>query len=93
MFDLGLGIGEIIIIAIIALLVIPPKDLPRFFYKVGQFIGRMRSMASEFKYTMEDIAHEQEIDYHKRHIEASQQPDMLKKPTNHHEHKNHESEK
>jgi sec-independent protein translocase protein TatB len=69
MFDLGLGIGEIIVLVLLALIVVGPKELPQLFYKIGQFIGRLRAMASEFQNTMDDIAHEQEIDKAKKMIE------------------------
>ncbi len=61
MFDLGLSIGEIIILVLLALIVVGPKDLPHLLYKAGHFIGRLRAMASEFQYAMSDIVHEQEI--------------------------------
>src|ERR1700679_1729324 len=47
MFDLD--ISKMIIVGIVALAVIPPKDLPRVMRTVGQTIGKMRRMASEFQ--------------------------------------------
>ena len=78
MFDLGLGIGEIIVLILLALIVVGPKELPQLFYKIGQFIGRLRAMASEFQNTMDDIAHEQEIQKHKKMIE-NQTPQKTEK--------------
>ena len=54
MFDIG-GL-ELIIIGIVALIVVGPKDLPGMFRTVGQFMGRMRGMAREFQRSMEDAA-------------------------------------
>jgi sec-independent protein translocase protein TatB len=62
MFDLGLGIGEIIVLIVLALIVVGPQELPNLFYKIGQFVGRLKAIASEFQHNMEDIAHEQEIE-------------------------------
>src|SRR6202161_3194491 len=47
MFDLD--ISKMIIVGIVALAVIPPKDLPRVMRTVGQTIGKMPRMASEFQ--------------------------------------------
>jgi sec-independent protein translocase protein TatB len=47
MFDLD--ISKMIIVGIVALAVIPPKDLPRVMRTVGQTIGKMRRMATEFQ--------------------------------------------
>jgi sec-independent protein translocase protein TatB len=47
MFDLD--VSKMIIVGIVALAVIPPKDLPRVMRTVGQTVGKMRRMASEFQ--------------------------------------------
>ena len=47
MFDLD--ISKMIIVGIVALAVIPPKDLPRVMRTVGQTVGKMRRMAAEFQ--------------------------------------------
>ncbi|MBM3563083.1 MAG: preprotein translocase subunit TatA [Alphaproteobacteria bacterium] len=47
MFDLEPG--KLIVIAIVALIAIPSKDLPRVLRTLGQFTGKMRRMASEFQ--------------------------------------------
>jgi|GEM_PF-5648578 len=70
MFDLGFGIGEIIILVLVALIVVGPYDLPNMLYKTGKFFGNLRNMASEFKYAMDDIAHEQEIEHTKKQLQA-----------------------
>jgi len=56
MFDIGWA--ELLIIAIVALIVVGPKDLPGMFRTVGQFMGRARSMAREFQRSMEQAADE-----------------------------------
>ncbi|MEE2943923.1 MAG: Sec-independent protein translocase protein TatB [Pseudomonadota bacterium] len=56
MFDLGWS--ELLIIGVVALIVIGPKDLPVMFQQVGRFVGRMRGMAREFSYAMNQAADE-----------------------------------
>ena len=54
MFDIG-GL-ELLVIGVIALIVVGPKDLPGMFRTVGRFVGRMRGMAREFQRSMEAAA-------------------------------------
>lgn len=56
MFDLGWS--ELLIIGIVALIVVGPKDLPMLFRKVGQFVGKAKGMAREFSNAMNDAADE-----------------------------------
>ena len=56
MFDIGWL--ELIIIGIVALIVVGPKDLPGLFRTVGRFMGRARGMAREFQRSMEEAADE-----------------------------------
>ncbi|MEO9653218.1 MAG: Sec-independent protein translocase protein TatB [Roseobacter sp.] len=54
MFDLGWT--EMLVIGIVALIVIGPKDLPVMFRTVGQFVGKAKGMAREFSRAMNDAA-------------------------------------
>jgi sec-independent protein translocase protein TatB len=56
MFDLGFA--ELLVIGILALIVVGPKDLPVMFRKAGQFVGKMRGMAREFSSAMNQAADE-----------------------------------
>ncbi|WP_121061742.1 Sec-independent protein translocase protein TatB [Chachezhania antarctica] len=56
MFDLGWT--ELLLIGIVALIVVGPKDLPVLFRSVGQFVGKARGMAREFSRAMNDAADE-----------------------------------
>ena len=47
MFDLG-G-GELLVIGIIALIVIGPKELPGLLRTIGQALGKLRRMAADFQ--------------------------------------------
>jgi sec-independent protein translocase protein TatB len=49
MFDFGVGYSELLVLAIIAVIVIGPKDLPRVLRMFGQFMQKARGMAREFQ--------------------------------------------
>lgn len=55
---LDIGWSELFVIGVVALLVVGPKDLPKMFRTVGQYMNRARSMAREFQRNMEDAARE-----------------------------------
>ena len=52
----GLSWGELLVVAVVALIVVGPKDLPVLFRNVGQFVGKARGMAREFSRAMNDAA-------------------------------------
>ena len=54
MFDIGWS--ELMIIGVVALIVVGPKDLPMMFRKVGNFVGKARGMARDFQSAMSDAA-------------------------------------
>ena len=72
MFDLD--ISKMIIVGIVALAVIPPKDLPRVMRTVGQTLGKMRRMAAEFQgqfmEAMREVEREADLDSVKKEFQA-----------------------
>jgi sec-independent protein translocase protein TatB len=56
MFDLGWT--ELLVIGIVALIVVGPKDLPGMFRTVGNFVGKAKGMARDFSKAMNDAADE-----------------------------------
>lgn len=56
MFDIGWS--ELLLIGIVALIVVGPKDLPKLFHALGQFTAKARSMARDFQRAMEQAARE-----------------------------------
>ncbi|HEY0028337.1 MAG TPA: Sec-independent protein translocase protein TatB [Allosphingosinicella sp.] len=59
MFDIGYS--ELLIIAVVALIVIGPKDLPRVMRTVGQWVGRARGMARHFRSGIDTMMRESEL--------------------------------
>ena len=55
---LDVGWSELLVIGVVALIVVGPKDLPILFRRMGEFTGRMRSMAREFTSAMNQAADE-----------------------------------
>ena len=67
---LGVGGGELLVIAIIALIVVGPKDLPVMLRRLGQFTARMRGMASEFRASFDEMARQSELDELRKEVDA-----------------------
>jgi sec-independent protein translocase protein TatB len=59
MFDIG-G-GELIVIAVVALIAIGPKELPAVLRMVGQWMGKARKMAAEFQGQFQEAMREAEM--------------------------------
>lgn len=66
----GIGGAEWVVIALVALIVIGPKDLPKMLRELGRFVGRMRNMADEFRSSFEDMARQSELDDLKKEVQA-----------------------
>ena len=58
----GIDSGELLIIAVVALVVIGPKDLPRVMRTLGNFIGRARGMARHFRSGLDTMMREAELE-------------------------------
>jgi sec-independent protein translocase protein TatB len=62
--------SHILIVLIAALIFIGPKDLPKFLRKIGQFVGKMRGMANEFRASFDEMARQSELDDLRKEVEA-----------------------
>ena len=61
---------ELLIIGALALIVVGPKDLPMLMRKVGQFVGKMRGMANEFRASFDELARQSELEELRKEVEA-----------------------
>ena len=68
---LDIGWQEIIILMLIALIVVGPKDLPRIVKTAGQWMGKARGYARDFQRTIEEAADATEIDAVKKEIDEA----------------------
>jgi sec-independent protein translocase protein TatB len=62
--------AHILIVIVVALIVVGPKDLPMLLRKIGQFMGRMRGMANEFRASFDEMARQSELDELRKEVEA-----------------------
>lgn len=68
MFDIGWS--EMVFVAIIAVLVIGPKDLPRAIATIGKYIRKARGLARDFQSGIDDLAKEAELDDIKKSVQG-----------------------
>jgi sec-independent protein translocase protein TatB len=59
---LDIGWSELLVIGVVALIVVGPKDLPLMFRTLGRFTGKMRAMARDFQRAMDDAARQAGVD-------------------------------
>ena len=69
MFDIGWP--EMAVVAVIALIVIGPKDLPRVLRYAGRWAGKARRMAREFQRNFDDMVRESELDEVKKSVDVA----------------------
>ncbi len=84
MFDLGMT--ELLVVGVVALIVVGPKDLPVLFRNVGRFVGRAKAMAREFSSAMESAADQTGVKDAKQAFKMASNPlgamsDSFKKAT------------
>jgi len=70
MFDFGIGYTELLVIAIVAIIVIGPKDLPRVLRALGKMTAKLRGMAREFQGHVDAAMRETGFDEVKRDLQS-----------------------
>jgi sec-independent protein translocase protein TatB len=68
MFDFGIGYTEIMVIALVAIIVIGPKDLPKVLRAFGRTMQKVRGMAREFQGHLDQAMREAGVDDIKKEI-------------------------
>ena len=61
---------EWLVIAVVALVVIGPKDLPVMMRRLGQYMAKLRGMANEFRASFDEMARQSELDELRKEVEA-----------------------
>jgi sec-independent protein translocase protein TatB len=74
MFDIGWS--ELFVIAAVAIVVVGPKDLPRMLRTFGNYAGKARKVANDFKRQFDEALREAELEDVRKSVE-----DMGKLPT------------
>src|SRR5262245_24030920 len=70
---LDVGWSELLVIGIVALIFIGPKELPTVLRTVGQWMGKIRRMASEFQGQFQEAMREAEMEDLKKHVDSMTQ--------------------
>lgn len=78
MFDIGYS--ELLLIAIVAIVVVGPKELPNLLRTVGKWTGRARSMARQFRSGFDAMVREAEIEEMNKQWAAHNQAIMASTP-------------
>lgn len=78
---LDVGWSEILVIAVVMIVIVGPKDLPKMLRAFGKATARMRSTANDFKRQFDDALKEAELDDVKNIIDETRKLDPRKKMT------------
>jgi len=57
----GIGAPELLVLLVLALVVVGPKDLPLMVRRVGRFMGKMRGLARDFQRSFDELGREAEL--------------------------------
>ena len=66
----GIDSPELLVIAIVALVVIGPKELPNLLRSWGKWMTKMRGMASEFRGHVDEMVRQSDLDAVKKQLDA-----------------------
>jgi sec-independent protein translocase protein TatB len=62
--------SHILIVLIVALVVVGPKDLPRLMRMTGRWVAKARAMADQFRKSFDDMTRQSELDELRTELEA-----------------------
>lgn len=85
MFDVAWS--ELLVIGVVAIVVVGPKDLPKVLRATGQMMRKARGLADEFKAGMHDLIEEAELEetkksiHHVSNFDPRNRPDAFIDPT------------
>lgn len=67
---LDLSWSHILLVLIVALVVVGPKDLPRLMRLAGRWVAKARAMADQFRKSFDEMARQSELDELRAELEA-----------------------
>src|SRR5271166_4080535 len=67
---IDLSWSHILLVLIVALVVVGPKDLPKLMHTVGRWMGKARQMADQFRKSFDDMTREAELHELRAEIDA-----------------------
>ena len=77
----GIDSTELLVVAVVALVVIGPKDLPRVMRTVGYWVGRARGMARHFRSGIDAMMREAELEEMEKRWKEENERIMREYPT------------
>ncbi len=69
---LDIGWTEMLVLLVVALFIVGPKDIPRALRVVGRWVGKIRGLAREFQDTVEDAVRESELEDVRKQLSDAQ---------------------
>ena len=73
---LGMGWQEIFLVAVVAVIVVGPKELPRVLRTASSWYRKLRDMAREFQSGVEDVIRETELRELRKELEETANTDI-----------------
>ena len=73
---LDVGWQELFLIAVVTIIVVGPKEIPRVLRTVTLWVRKIKGMAREFQNSVEDLARETELDDIKKELEQAKDFDL-----------------
>jgi sec-independent protein translocase protein TatB len=73
---LGMGWQEIFLIAVVAVIVVGPKELPRVLRTASYWFRKVKDMAREFQSGIEDVIRESELQELRKELEETTKTDI-----------------
>ena len=78
----GVDTSELLVVAVVALLFIGPKELPRVMLKVGRWVGQVRGYARHFTAGIENVIREAELEEMEKKWREENQRILAQYPAN-----------
>lgn len=73
----GIGMPEMLVVLVLALVVVGPQQLPVLMRRVGRMVAQARGMAKEFQSSFDEIGRQTELTELRKEIEALKQANPI----------------